>query len=58
MIDVTGKCPCGGYIVFNGLLEGGKYQSWRCTDCEQIYYRTIFSLELYKTLKELEAVSK
>jgi tRNA(Ile2) C34 agmatinyltransferase TiaS len=50
----TGKCPCGGYIVFESISSGGKTQTWRCTDCEQIYYRTIFSMELFKTMKELE----
>jgi len=48
----NGKCECGGYIVYDST--NGNVQVWRCTDCEQIYYRTIFSMELYKTMKELE----
>lgn len=49
-----GHCECGGYIVFEELLFGGKHQLWRCTDCEQVYYRSIYDLHLYKTLEELE----
>lgn len=55
-INNNGRCACGGYIIFEGLLEGGKNQTWRCTDCEQIYYRSIYDLNIYKTLKELEEV--
>ena len=50
-----GKCECGGYIIFESILQCGNKQIWRCTDCEQIYYREIGRMDVYKTLQELEA---
>jgi hypothetical protein len=53
-----GICECGGFIVFESIMTGGNRQTWRCIDCHQIYFRNIFDLRVFKTIKELEAVNE
>ena len=53
-MDNDGKCECGGYIVLESSMMGGRTQMWKCNKCNQVYYRNIFDLRLFKTLKELE----
>ena len=50
----NGKCECGGYIVLQSGMAGGRTQIWGCNECKQLYYRHIFDTRLFKTLKELE----
>lgn len=50
----NGKCECGGYIVLESGMGGGKSQIWRCDKCKQAYFRNIFDMRMFKTLKELE----
>jgi hypothetical protein len=54
----NGKCECGGYIVLESGMVGGRTQIWRCNICKQAYFRNIFDMHLFKTLKELEAVNE
>ena len=54
----NGKCECGGYIVLESGMVGGKTQIWRCNLCKQAYYRNIFDMRLFKTLRELEAANE
>jgi transposase-like protein len=48
------RCFCGGYIILNEKTDSKGIQEWICTDCGQKYYRSINSIELYKTRKEAE----
>jgi hypothetical protein len=57
-MESNGKCECGGFIVFESIQTGSNWQTWRCIDCNQIYFRNIFDLRIFKTLKELEAVNE
>jgi len=51
---VDGRCECGGYIVFESILQCGKRQAWRCIDCNQAYFRNVDDMRVFKTIKELE----
>lgn len=49
-----GHCKdCGGILVFDAI-EDGRIQRWYCIDCKQIFYRNIFSLEIFRTLAEIK----